>query len=239
MVSEQAERADDMAAMLSSMADKYRDPNIEPGTLLGESDVGGQQVRWTKQRSMVRMGKTPLPERFEAWDIYGKMSMLPTAQMNYQLAKPNAEFMDRRAFHVHVGGVTRTNCKICPPTKEPYPGSCEWCLESSFGKVVKKFADQNEQETHFYLYHERQWATLQSQLARKERAEETAANRELAQAVLAAVQPRPLAEASARETEARRAPEPADAAACDQCDYVGDTPHALSIHKGRAHKGGE
>ena len=182
--SDQMERAEGMSALLDQMADAYRDPTIPPGTILGETSVAGQQVRWTKQRSMVRRGDTPLPERFEAWDVYGRMSKLPTAQMNYQLAKPNAEMPDKRAFHLHVSGVTRDNCKICPPEKTPYEGSCEWCFASSGNRLEKKFADQTEQEAHFDYYHPREWATLQRELDRRERREELENQKRLAEAML-------------------------------------------------------
>ena len=206
MTTDRTETQDAMGAMLDSMAAQYRDPNLPPGSVMGETEIAGQQVRWTKQRSMVRRGNTPLPERFEAWDIYGRMSMLPTAQMAYMLNKPNAEHDHMRAFHLHIAnrGVTRDTCTICPPQTEPYAGSCDWCLKSSGGLTVKRFADQTEQEAHFDIYHPREWATLQRERERQERRDSLAAQQELAKAMLASVERNAAVATSEQETTRRK-----------------------------------
>jgi hypothetical protein len=184
---EQTDLLQELIEKAESVATMQRDPSIPAGTVLGESDVYGAIHREVMPNSLVRAGKVPLPERFEAWDVYGNPSMLPTGQMARMLSKPNAEMPTVKAFHTHRKDVTRDNCTICPPTKKPYSGSCQWCAERTAGKVDKKFKDQTEQEGHFEYYHPREWAALQRQLDRDERKASLKVQEDLAKAMLQAV----------------------------------------------------
>lgn len=190
MATEVADLLNDLTSKVEDVAKMQRDPSIPAGTVLAEAEIDGAVHRELKQNSMVRMGKTPLPERFEAWDLYGHSSMLPTAQMARMLSKPNAERPGVRAFHLHRGGVTRENCTTCPPAPPEYEGTCTWCFERSAGSVRKSFASQAVQEAHFAYYHPMEWETFQRVAEREMRQAEVAANRELAQAMLAVAQNR-------------------------------------------------
>lgn len=168
-----------------SVASKRRDPSIPAGTVLAESELDGVIHREVQTSSMVRMGKVALPERFEAFGIYGNRVMLPTAQMQRMLSKPHAVRTDLRAFHTHARGVTRETCGTCPPKLAPYEGTCQWCMERTMGQVRKEFKDEAAYEAHCDTYHPQGWASLQRSIDRAQRAEEHATQKELAEAMLA------------------------------------------------------
>lgn len=182
----QQEQADILSDMLEQvdLAAAQRDPSIPEGTLLGEADIPGQQVRWKKQKSMVRSGNTPLPERFDAYDRDGALSTLPTAQMSRMLSKPRADDPSVRAFHTHSRGMTRETCKICPPSREPIESTCEFCLERSHGLVRKVFYSETDKRGHQRAFHENQLIDLEAALDRAERQAATETNKQLANAMM-------------------------------------------------------
>lgn len=186
-----ADLLNDLASQVEDVAKAQRNPNIPAGTVLSETEVDGVVHRELKHNSLVRMGKVPLPERFEAWDVYGRSSLLPTAQMSRMLSKPNAERPTLRAFHLHRAGTTRETCQTCPPTLEPYSGSCQWCSERTGGLTRKTFASQGAQEAHFEYFHPMEWQALQRRMEREMRQAELAANRDLAAAMIAVAQGKP------------------------------------------------
>lgn len=239
---EVAELLSDLATKADAVAQLQRDPSIPAGTVLVESEIEGAVHREVKNGSMVRMGKVPLPERFEAWDVYGNASMLPTAQMTRMLQKPNAERPGVRAFHVHSRGVTRENCAICPPLEGAFDGTCTWCFERTAGAVRKVFATQEAQEDHFYAFHQRQNEALQRRFEREMREAELRAQRDLANAMLAMAGGRPAEPEPEPEVAAVAAPEPGVSGAhdCPACGWVNKVgkPQALVMHQRRWCKGG-
>ena len=137
--------------MAQADAAGYRDQSLPEGTLLGETELQGQQVKWRKPKSMVRTGNTPLPERFAAFDKFGHVSMLPTAQMGRMLSKPRADSPGERAFHTHTGGVTTETCKICPD-KMPaaIDATCDFCVDRTVGKRFYREADLFAHQTRLH-----------------------------------------------------------------------------------------
>ena len=174
-----------------ALTDSYRDASIPEGTVMGETAIGrGLEVQWTKPPSMVHAGKVPLPERFAAYDRDGMLHMLPTAQMNAMLTKSRADSPGERAFHTHSAklGVTRESCSICPPLpSNPYQGTCEWCLERSFGRTRKVFRNESAERTHKQRYHPDEYEAHNHEMDRAERHEASAAQTAMADAILAAL----------------------------------------------------
>lgn len=204
----------------TELAQGYRDPSIPEGAVLAVSrDAAGAEVRWTKPSSMVRAGKTPLPERFEAYDTKGNLHRLPTAMMTMMLSKPKADAPGVRAFHTHTGGKTRETCSICPEDIVPFEGTCDWCLKRTNGAVRKQFEDEDKQIAHYRAFHEQEYGTLQTRLDREERRAQIEAQNRIAEAMLASVQQNST-----------------PALACDECGWTGKD---VAKHKARAHKDGE
>lgn len=226
--------ADVLNDLATSVAEKQRDASIPSGTVLAESDLDGALHREVKQNSMVRLGKQELPERFEAWDIYGRMSLLPTAQMARMLSKPNAERPEMRAFHVHTRGIARTNCTICPPSVEPYEGTCSWCLQRA--QVRKTFQAESDYEAHCEYYHPREWTTLQRQLEREQRTAELAIQKELAEAMMAMARGQAPTVAAIAATPVERVSKPAEMVDCPNCGATVKA-HGLPLHQRRWCKG--
>lgn len=187
-IAQQAEVADllnDLAVQVEEVAKAQRNPNIPAGTVLSENEIQGAIHRELKQNSMVRMGKVPLPERFEVWDVYGRQSMVPTAQMTRMLSKVNAERPGIRAFHLHRGTMTRAECPICPPAKEPFSGSCQWCFERTGGGVQKRFETENAQQAHFRAFHYEEAMALERQLDREMARAQFAMQQQMSDAMVA------------------------------------------------------
>lgn len=249
-VSEAMETLQGMVAEADQLAAAYRNPDIPAGTVLGETSLGSGTVQWTKPPSMVRAGKTALPKRFAAYDRDGALHMLPTAQLNRMLSKSRADAPGERAFHTHRADITRETCPICPPLKVPYPGSCEWCMESRH--VKKVFANATAQRTHKLRYHPDELAANEAEVERAERREQIDAQKSVADAILASVQG---GAAAAPATRARDLPVteavpvkpatvklPGQPMSCDQCDWVTkpgtvNTAFARSGHVRAKHRG--
>jgi hypothetical protein len=190
VAAESADVLQDMMAKAETMAAGYRDNDIPEGELLGEAELQGQQVKWKKPKSMVRSGNTPLPERFEAFDRFGKLRMLPTAQMGRMLSKPAADSPGVRAFHTHSRGATRADCKICPPPKVPIEETCQFCLDRSGGTFRKKFYTEGDAFTHKSLFHELSFAAFERAQERAERAAAAETQTRLANAMILLAQTR-------------------------------------------------
>lgn len=197
---EAVELLNDLAGQAEDAARAQRDARVAAGTVLSEFDVEGATHRETKHGSGVRLGKTQLPERFEAWDVYGRSSMLPTAQMTYMLTKPHAERRELRAFHLHRG-VTRDSCTTCPPSTEPYEGTCQWCLARTAGLIVKAFPDEDARERHERAYHPDEKETLERRLDREMQRAQLKTQQELAEAMIAMARDREPAQAPARKAK--------------------------------------
>ena len=204
----QQEQADVLSDMLEKVdvAAAYRDQSIPEGTLLGETELQGQQVRWKKQKSMVHSGNTPLPERFEAFDRDGVASMLPTAQMGRMLSKPRADDTSVRAFHTHSRGVTRETCKTCPANAVFIEQTCEFCVERTHGAVYKKFRNETDAYRHKTMFHPDELANLERMTERAERQAEIETNRALAEAMMEMARAQAAAAPHAAAAEVAAAP---------------------------------
>lgn len=182
---ETADVLQDMMAKAEVLAAGYRDNSLPEGALLGEMELQGQQVKWKKQKSMVRSGNTPLPERFEAFDRDGRSSMLPTAQMGRMLSKPRADALGERAFHTHTRGMTATMCKICPEPKQPIEQTCQFCLGRTAGRLRKVFYDETDLYIHETRLHPDELASRERQIERAERNAQIEAQQRVAEAMMA------------------------------------------------------
>lgn len=181
------EIADVLQDMMASadIAAGYRDPSIPEGTVLGESTgAAGEQVKWKKPSSMVKAGSTPLPERFEAYDRDGSMSLLPTAQMSRMLSKHRADDPSTRAFHTHTRGMTRETCRICPEPKTPIEQTCEFCKERANGRVVKVFYKEADLLAHERYYHPLESESRDTAVERAERRADREAQQRIAEAMM-------------------------------------------------------
>ena len=167
------------------VAQAYRDTSIPEGTVLLETEGPiGETVRYKKPSSMVRAGKVPLPERFDAYDKFGNHSSLPTAMMSKMLSKPRADSPTERAFHTHTGGVTRATCRICPVPTEPFAETCEWCLKRTAGAVRKRFDDEDAKDRHERAFHPDERTARDLRLDREERRASLEAQQRLAEAMI-------------------------------------------------------
>ena len=178
----------DMMAQ-ADVAAAYRDLSIPEGALIGEA-VGpaGEQVKWKKQSSMVKAGNTPLPERFEAYDRNGGLSLLPTAQMSRMLSKTRADDATARAFHTHTRGLTRATCQICPEPKTPIAQTCEFCKERNGGKAVKVFYKESDLLAHERYFHPLESESRDATIERAERRADREAQKQIADAMVALAQ---------------------------------------------------
>lgn len=191
----------EMMVKSEAVAAGWRDNDLPEGALLGESEVQGQQVRWKKQKSMVRAGNVPLPERFVAFDRTGAMSMLPTAQMARMLSKPRADDPSVRAFHTHSGGKTAATCSICPPPKEPIAQTCEFCLERTGNAVRKVFYSETAYRVHHKNLHPEEFDNLERNIERAERRAQIEAQQKVADAMMAMAQAPRLGRPPKEKTE--------------------------------------
>lgn len=166
-----------------SVAKQQRDASIPAGTILSEYELEeGAVHREVKTNSMVRRGKTPLPERFAAFDKFGVMSMLPTAQMNRMLAKERADSPGERAFHVHTRGTTQASCSICPPQATPIDALCNHCTGVRSQKPT--FYSEEQLIAHKRVAHTLEYQTELEALERADRRASIEAQNKLAEAML-------------------------------------------------------
>jgi hypothetical protein len=110
--------------------------------------------------------------------------MLPTAQMTRMLTKMNAERPGVRAFHLHRG-VTRQNCTTCPPARDPFSGTCQWCLERTGGTLQKLFETEDAQQAHFRAFHDEESKALERRLDREMQRAQFEAQKQMNEAMLA------------------------------------------------------
>lgn len=223
-------------------ADAQRDPTIPAGTVLSQQETEAGYVREVKQNSMVRLGNQPLPPRFEAWDVYGRPSMLPMAQMYYMLTKENAERPGVRAFHLHRGAVTRENCTICPATREKFEGTCVWCFERTAGAVQKRFETEDARDRHVRAFHPDESDALERRLDRELQREGMELQRKQTEAMMALVQQQlgapAIADPDPVAAEAVAAERDADVNTtytCAECSYVSPTGAGLAAHRRHQH----
>jgi hypothetical protein len=166
---------------LTSVAQRQRDPSIPSGTVLAETELeDGAIYREVKQNSMVRNGKTELPERFAAFDKFGNLSMLPTAQMGKMLSKERADSPGERAFHTHTRGMTRDTCTICPAEKTPIEALCPFCTGAR--AIKNTFTSEQQFITHKQLMHALEFETEERALDRAQAQSNLTAQQRIADA---------------------------------------------------------
>jgi len=171
-----------------SVAQMQRDPSIPAGTVLEEHEIADGAIhREVKNNSLVRAGKVALPERFAAFDKYGNISMLPTAQMGRMLSKERADSPGERAFHTHSRGMTRETCSICPAALEPLKDvRCNFCTGAR--AIRDTFTSEEQLLRHKQLMHSLEYQAENEALDRAERRAGLEAQQKLAEAMLAVAQ---------------------------------------------------
>lgn len=183
---EVADLIQELTQQSQSVAERQRDASVAAGTILSEVDVDGAQFREVKQSSMVRSGKVALPERFMAFDKFGNVSMLPTAQMHYHLGKHRPDSPGELTYHTHRAGVTRETCSICPAEKQPIDALCDYCTGVRGQRPT--FFSETDLFTHKRRLHPDELDAEERELDRAERRAALATQNKLAEAMLAAAQ---------------------------------------------------
>lgn len=192
MTTESVPQGIEVAQLLDELTQKsvsqmQRDPSVPAGTVLEEYEVDGAVHREVKQNSMVRSGKVALPERFAAFDKYGNLSMLPTAQMGRMLAKERADAPGERAFHTHSGNTTRETCAICPEALTPIADlRCNFCTGAR--AIRDTFTSEEQYLNHKRLMHAMEHAAENEALDRAERRAALEVQQKLAEAMLQVAQ---------------------------------------------------
>lgn len=161
---------------LPDVADARRDPSIPEGAVLSETDMGGIPTRMVKQRSMVRAGKTALPERTPVyrWPT-NQIVMAPTAALLQQLSKVNRD--GHRVF-----------------SRRPWPDAIEPTFvekevpTQDGRRMTRRFPNEGAYRQFMRYKHPEIWDEMQREEAKAEHDEEIRANRELAEAILASVE---------------------------------------------------
>lgn len=141
--------------------------NVPQGTVLAETSVQGAAFQWTKQGSGVRAGKVPLPERTMVWDTRtGVTSMVPTAQLRYQLGK-------RRADGSRVYSRRKPE-GIEEPT--PIADTCQICFRSrklaGAANPHRNFFSEDQLQAHYLAFHTNEWNAMERDRDIKERREQ-------------------------------------------------------------------
>ena len=125
------------------------------GAVIGEVAIGGVIVQNTMRDSGVRYNGEALPERFPGYKRDGDRSMLPMAQMQYQLSKTDAQ--GRRVYHLHQWDFSpeipleERICTQCPGERRPIEETCNICLETN--GVRKKFYSRLQPVRHKRAFH--------------------------------------------------------------------------------------
>lgn len=141
----------EMADLLDELETNAR---AMPGDEIG--DVGGVKLKHRKNSTMVHRNGVELPERTKVYDMYGRSSLVPTAQLQYHLSKRHID--GSRAFYAKPPNGLAEDRHI--------DETCEWCLKRTGGAVRKKFEDLDAMEAHFEAFHPREYA---AKLRREER----------------------------------------------------------------------
>jgi hypothetical protein len=136
--------------------------NVPPGTVLAEGMVEGATVQWLKGSSGVHARGVPLPERTKVYDTRtGVTSMVPTAQLRYQLGKrrPDGSRVYSRTL---PEGITQP---------EPIKDTCKICYVNR-GNKHRNFYSEDQLINHMTAFHTNEWNAMERDRDIRERREQ-------------------------------------------------------------------
>lgn len=127
--------------------------NVPTGTVLGSTSVEGGVIQITKGDSMVRLNGRSLPERTKVYDTRtGVPSMVPTAQLRYQLGKRRQDGTKVYALRLPEG--------IEQPV--PIKDTCKICYVNR-GNRHRNFYSEDQLMNHMVSFHSLEWAAMERQ----------------------------------------------------------------------------
>lgn len=136
--------------------------NVAPGTVIAEGQVQGATMQMIKGGSGVHARGIPLPERTQVFDTRtGVPSMVPTAQLRYQLGK-------RRQDGSRVYSRTLPE-GVEPPT--PIKDTCKICYVNR-GNKHRNFYSEDQLLNHMTAFHSLEWAAMERSREIESRREE-------------------------------------------------------------------
>lgn len=140
--------------------------NVPAGTQLGEQEIEpGANVKWTKPSSMMRVGKTALPERIALYDLMTHdRSMVPPTIAQKRMATYPGRFTLKEPADWHAGDpeVIDETCEICIRQPEFLDGSLDRPAFTSWSQLRQ----------HYQLFHTNEWVALEDDRRERERREE-------------------------------------------------------------------
>ncbi len=125
--------------------------NVPPGTVIAEGQVQGATMQMIKGGSGVHVRGIPLPERTMVYDTRtGVTSMVPTAQLRYQLGK-------RRQDGSRVYSRTLPEGIEQP---KPIADTCKICYINR-GNRHRNFYSDDQLMNHMISFHSLEWAAME------------------------------------------------------------------------------
>lgn len=127
--------------------------NVPAGTVLAEGTIQGAPVQFLKGSSGVHARGIALPERTRVYDtLTGNISMVPTAQLRYQLGK-------RRPDGSRVYSRTLPEGIVQPV---PIAETCKICFVNR-GNRHRNFYSEDQLMNHMLAFHANEWAAMERQ----------------------------------------------------------------------------
>lgn len=127
--------------------------DVAPGTVLAQGSIEGAQVQFIKGNSGVHARGVPLPERTRVYDTKnGNVSMVPTAQLRYQLGKRRPDG-------------TRVYSRTLPEGIEqpvPIKETCRICYINR-GNLHRNFFSEDQLMNHMLAFHPNEWNAMERQ----------------------------------------------------------------------------
>lgn len=221
---------EELADMLEAQAgDINFRSDVPAGTVLGEAEVDGQKIQFTQGDSMVRMNGRSLPARTRVYDTRtGITSMVPTAQLTYQLGKRRPDGSRVYSLRLPEG--------IVKPT--PIEDTCQICYVNR-GNKHRNFYSENALLTHYQMFHTLEWNAMERDRDIKERREDANRLERLITGLVTALRPDVTANITPEVKE--QIAQLQDVAAglstdliCDVCGKPAKSAFGLQAHK-RSH----
>lgn len=160
---------------INALSARDRDLSVQPGETLAEGQVGPLRVRFRKGDGKVRYGDMLLPDRITLYDRRNEPSLIPTTLVPRRLSTRDEQ--GRLAWSRQ------------PFPDVPQPEYIYKEVPTVSGQTMRRrFSSEADYELFMQLKHPSTWANMQRRAEAAERAEDRAANRQLAEAILAAVQ---------------------------------------------------
>jgi hypothetical protein len=125
--------------------------DVPPGTVLAQGTIEGAPVQMIKGGSGVHARGVPLPERTKVYDTRtGISSMVPTAQLRYQLGKRRPDG-------------SRVYSRTLPEGIEqpvPIKDTCKICYINR-GNRHRNFFSEDQLINHMLAFHGNEWAAME------------------------------------------------------------------------------